>query len=152
MVATPIGNLMDITLRAIQTLNEVDVIACEDTRRTTKLLNHLGIKKPLISCFEHNELDRINSLLQKIAEFCEGIAANAGNRRAPPRVFVDEVIDDVMAEAALEIEDVVRNPKLLADSPGVVHGIERAARAVGDVLAVTEKLHRGADDVVALLD
>lgn len=68
MVATPIGNLDDLTFRAVKCLKEVHLIACEDTRRTAKLLNHLGIKKPLISCFEHNEMARIDELLEKIAQ------------------------------------------------------------------------------------
>lgn len=67
VVATPLGNLDDLTFRAVKCLKEVQLIACEDTRRTAKLLNHLGIKKPLISCFEHNELARIDELLEKIA-------------------------------------------------------------------------------------
>ena len=67
VVATPLGNLDDVTLRAVKCLKEVHLIACEDTRRTVKLLNHLGIKKPLISCFEHNERARIDGLLERIS-------------------------------------------------------------------------------------
>ncbi len=66
VVATPLGNLDDLTFRAVKCLKEVHLIACEDTRRTARLLNHLGIKKPLISCFEHNELARIDDLLERI--------------------------------------------------------------------------------------
>lgn len=55
MVATPIGNLEDITLRAVRTLGEVDTVACEDTRHTLKLLSHLGLKKPLVACYAYDE-------------------------------------------------------------------------------------------------
>ncbi len=75
MVATPIGNLEDISLRAIRTLKEADVIACEDTRHTLKLLNHLEVKKPLIACHSHEEekgVARILALLEegKNVAFC----------------------------------------------------------------------------------
>lgn len=55
MVATPIGNLQDVTLRALETLKQVDWIACEDTRRTRKLLNHYGIQTPFVSYHDHNQ-------------------------------------------------------------------------------------------------
>ena len=66
VVATPIGNLEDITLRALQVLREVDWIACEDTRHTVKLLTHYQIDKPKISYHEHNEMEKASSLLMEL--------------------------------------------------------------------------------------
>jgi 16S rRNA (cytidine1402-2'-O)-methyltransferase len=66
LVGTPIGNLEDITLRALRTLKEVDLIAAEDTRHTGKLLHHFQIKTPQISCHEHNEQQKIPEILEKL--------------------------------------------------------------------------------------
>jgi 16S rRNA (cytidine1402-2'-O)-methyltransferase len=67
IIATPIGNLNDISSRALQTLREVDVIACEDTRHTLKLLNHFQIQKPLISYHDFNEEQQAQELVHKLA-------------------------------------------------------------------------------------
>jgi 16S rRNA (cytidine1402-2'-O)-methyltransferase len=66
LVATPIGNLEDITLRALRVLKEADLIACEDTRHTQKLLNHYGISTPTISYYEQNEASRAEELANKL--------------------------------------------------------------------------------------
>jgi len=68
LVATPIGNLEDITLRALQVLRKADVIACEDTRQTQKLLNHYGIATRTISYHEHNEMTRAAELVKEMQE------------------------------------------------------------------------------------
>lgn len=66
LVATPLGNLEDITYRALRVLTEVDLIAAEDTRHTLKLLNHFGIKQKLISHFLHNERERSGEIIDKL--------------------------------------------------------------------------------------
>ena len=68
LVATPIGNLADITHRALQVLNDVDLIACEDTRHTHKLLNHYGITTKTISYHEHNEQQRAAELIDRLKQ------------------------------------------------------------------------------------
>lgn len=68
LVATPIGNLHDITERAVETLRSVSAIGCEDTRHTRKLLNHLGLKQRLISYHEHNEAERAAQFAQLLIE------------------------------------------------------------------------------------
>jgi 16S rRNA (cytidine1402-2'-O)-methyltransferase len=68
IVATPIGNLEDITLRALRVLKEVDLIACEDTRHTRKLLSHFGIETPTTSYFEHNKFSKGDLLIGKLLD------------------------------------------------------------------------------------
>lgn len=66
LVATPIGNLNDITFRAIDTLKNVDIILAEDTRKTIKLLNHFEISKQMISFYRHNEGTKVNEVIEML--------------------------------------------------------------------------------------
>ena len=79
VLGTPIGNLSDISPRVAKTLDEVDFIAAEDTRVTVKLLNHLGIKKPMVSYYEHNEHQRSEQILARLSggESC-ALCSDAG--------------------------------------------------------------------------
>ncbi|MGQ9501421.1 MAG: 16S rRNA (cytidine(1402)-2'-O)-methyltransferase [Anaerolineae bacterium] len=78
LVATPIGNLEDITLRALRVLRECDLIATEDTRTTGRLLAHFGIEKPLLSYFEHNKLQRLDQLLEALRYGNVALVCEAG--------------------------------------------------------------------------
>lgn len=79
LVATPIGNLGDITLRALDVLRQADRIACEDTRQTQKLLNHFDIATPTLSCHEHNEHGRAQQLIEGIRNGqCIAVVSDAG--------------------------------------------------------------------------
>lgn len=66
VVGTPIGNLEDISQRAARILGEVDLIACEDTRHTHRLLDHLGLRTPMVSYHEHNEAERTSELIAQL--------------------------------------------------------------------------------------
>lgn len=79
VVGTPIGNLGDLSPRAAQTLRDVDFIACEDTRVTARIVNHLGIKKPLVSYHEHNRFERADTIAERLlaGEDC-ALATDAG--------------------------------------------------------------------------
>lgn len=68
IVSTPIGNIKDISIRAIETLSNVDIIACEDTRETVKLLNEYNIKKKLISYHEHNKYDKLDTIIDYLQD------------------------------------------------------------------------------------
>lgn len=97
IVATPIGNLKDITLRALEILKEVDIIACEDTRMASKLLNHYSIKKPLISYHQHSEIRKISNIIEKIKEGKNvALITDAGTPGLsdPGNKLVEEVLKD----------------------------------------------------------
>ena len=68
LCATPIGNLQDITLRVLDTLKTVDLVACEDTRKTLQLLNHFSISKPVTSYYEHNKMTKGDVIIQQLKE------------------------------------------------------------------------------------
>ena len=95
LVATPIGNLEDITLRALRILKEVDIIAAEDTRNTLKLLNHYEISKPLVSYHRHNEEVKVDNLINKLKDGQNiAIVSDAGTPGIsdPGEVVVKEAI------------------------------------------------------------
>lgn len=104
LVATPIGNLEDLTHRALRTLEECDLIAAEDTRRTRKLLTHYGISKPLVSYYEQNEAKRIPAILDALREGKDvALVSDAGSPGIsdPGYRLVREVIDQEMPVTAL---------------------------------------------------
>lgn len=79
IVATPVGNLGDVTLRALETLKSVDAIACEDTRHTLKLLQRYDIHKPLVSLHEHNQRSRTPGLIERLqAEQSVALVSDGG--------------------------------------------------------------------------
>ena len=91
-------------------------------------------------------------LLQKVTKLGERVAPDARNRCAAAGVLRDKVVYHIVSEPGLQIQNVVRNPELLAHASRVVYRIERATGSVGHVFSVTEQLHCGADHIVALLD
>ncbi len=95
IVATPIGNLQDITLRALEILKSVDFILCEDTRHTLKLLNHFEIKKPLISYHQHSKLQKIEDIIDLLKQGKDlALVSDAGSPGVcdPGNKLVEEVI------------------------------------------------------------
>ncbi len=104
VVATPIGNLEDMTLRAMRILREVDLILCEDTRVSQKLLQHFEIKKPLLSYHQHSRLQRIDEVIKKINDGQNiALVTDAGTPGVsdPGNVLVREVIERCGPEAEI---------------------------------------------------
>lgn len=95
IIGTPIGNLEDITLRAIRTLSEMDVVACEDTREGIKILNHFEIKKPLVSYHKYNEKEKSQGLIDRVLGGEKvGIISDAGmpGISDPGEIIIKEAI------------------------------------------------------------
>ena len=98
IVATPIGNLEDISLRALRVLKEVDFIVCEDTRQTLKLLNHFDIKKSLISYHQHSKIKKIDYIIDLLKQGKNiALVSDAGTPAIsdPGGVLVKEVVDQL---------------------------------------------------------
>jgi len=104
LVATPIGNMEDITLRAIRTLKDCDIIAAEDTRRTGLLLQRLGFRKPLLSYHTFNEARRENGLIQRLKE--GQIIALVTDAGSPGISDPGQRIASAVVEAGLRVESV----------------------------------------------
>lgn len=97
IVSTPIGNLSDITYRAVETLKNVDFIIAEDTRRSIQLLNHFGIKKTLISYHSHNELEKVDFIINKLKSGQNvALVTDAGTPiiSDPGNVLIEKAIDE----------------------------------------------------------
>ena len=94
LVPTPIGNLGDISIRCRQTLEQADFIAAEDTRVSLKLLNHLGIKKSLVSYFEHNKAQKGEAIVERIlaGETCALVSTTSPFLRTNPRASVSMAV------------------------------------------------------------
>ena len=96
IISTPIGNLEDITLRALRILNEVDFILCEDTRHSIKLLNHYDIKKPLVSLHKFNEYETSDQIIDRIVNGEQAaLISDAGTPLLsdPGNILVEKAID-----------------------------------------------------------
>ncbi len=105
IVATPIGNLKDITLRAIETLRAVDFIICEDTRVSSKLLTHYGIHKPLVSYFQHSKLSRIDEIIDRLGRGeSAALITDAGTPAIadPGGVLVKKVVESLGGGITIE--------------------------------------------------
>jgi len=106
IIATPLGNLKDITFRAVEILKEVDLVACEDTRQTIKLLNHYGISKPLTSYFQHSKLSKIEYLAEQLKSGKNlALVTDAGTPGIsdPGNKLVEQLIILIAGESSLKI-------------------------------------------------
>ena len=120
LVATPIGNLSDISYRAVEALSSADAIYCEDTRHSIQLLNHLNIKKPLISCHEHNEQSRAREIvarLQKGEEIAYVSDAGMPGISDPGAVLVSACIENGLPYTLIPGASAVLTAAVLSGFP-----------------------------------
>jgi 16S rRNA (cytidine1402-2'-O)-methyltransferase len=117
VVATPIGNLGDMSPRAVEVLKSVDLIAAEDTRMTMKLTQHFGIETPLISCHRHNETEKAESIVRRMLE--EGINAAVVTDAGTPAISdPGTILVRKAAEAGIEVV-AVPGPSAMAAAMSV---------------------------------
>jgi 16S rRNA (cytidine1402-2'-O)-methyltransferase len=105
VVATPIGNLEDISARALRILNEADLILAEDTRVSKNLLTHFGIKTPLISYHQHSKLNKINEIIAKLKQGCNlALISDAGTPSIsdPGNFLVEQIIESLGSLVKIE--------------------------------------------------
>lgn len=115
LVATPIGNLGDITIRALETLKSVDMILAEDTRKTIKLLNHFGISKPMISFYRHNEGTKVGHVINMLKEGKNlAIVSDAGTPA------ISDPGEDLVKEAIQENIEIIPIPGPVAFIQGLI--------------------------------
>ena len=169
LVATPIGNLGDITLRAIETMRACDAIYCEDTRRTAQLLNRLGIVKPLVSCHTHNERMRseeIAALLREGKEICYVSDAGMPAVSDPGAVLVRMCVENGLSFTVVPGASAVLTAAVLSGLPpqpfaffGFLPREAKPRREALDRIAATDYLcilyespHRVRDTLQELFD
>ena len=114
LVATPIGNLNDITFRAIETLKNVDIILAEDTRKTIKLLNHFEISKPMISFYRHNEGTKANEVISMLLEGKNlALVSDAGTPA------ISDPGEDLVKEAIINNIEIIPIPRCSSVCTGI---------------------------------
>lgn len=169
LVATPIGNLGDITLRALEALREADVVYAEDTRHTLQLLNHFEIKKPLVSCHAHNEQARAAEIVPLLAEGKELVfVSDAGmpGISDPGAALVHVCIEHALPYTVLPGASAVLTAAVLSGLPcgafsffGFLPRDGRSRReaiaaigACGHLALIYESPHRAADTLQELCE